>query len=144
MAADGLEVYTAKQFLYSQLTADSTLAALGVYDEEAPPSSSYPCIEFRYLSNTPQKGVGDVTVLTTQLWLVVAISESRTPPFSFQPLQGYVGRIFTQLDRQSATTANGQTLWSSFEQGFQRRFYDGSTGYEYREEGAQYRLWVQN
>lgn len=144
MTSDGLELYTAKQFLYTQLTADATLAALGVDDESAQPDATFPRVQFRWLAGTPSKPVNDTVVLLDFVFLVVAVAEAKTPPYSFQPLQDYVGRIFTQLNQQSGTTANGQTLWSTFEEPFQQRYIDANTTYQYREEGGRYRLYVQN
>lgn len=149
MTFNGQELFAARQFIYSQLAADATLLALGIDEEEADPGASYPRVRFQVQSpGTQSKGVGDIDIMTNIVMLVVAVDEytdqELVSGYSAAGLSDYVGRIYTQLARQSGTTSIGQTLWCSYDAAFFRTYRDSTTARNYREEGGLYRLLVQD
>lgn len=136
------EVFTADQFLYSRLTADGTLSALGVYGHEVPEGVSYPLIEFRALSDLDVSTQNSrYIVMTNSLYVVVAIQEFRAGRPSFDPLTDYAARIHTQLQRQGTTTASG-TVYAAVREYPYRQAYEAN-GFKYRELGAVYRVFTQ-
>lgn len=135
------EVYAADTFLQTQLAADATLAALGVYGHRVPASVSYPLIQFRSLSDIDVSTQNSrYIVMVNSLYLVVAIAEFRTGHGGFGGLTDYAARIQTQLQRADGTVSGG-TIWAAVREYPYRQVYDDN-GIEYRELGAVYRVFT--
>jgi hypothetical protein len=135
------ELFVGDTWLYSQLEADSTLAALGIYGHVVPEGESFPLVQFRALSNTDsQAGVGAYIIMSNLLYVVVAVQEFRSGRPSFQPLEGYADRIHTQLHKTSGTIVGGQVLASTRDNPFRNVYQqDGITYYEL---GGIYRVYA--
>lgn len=142
-----MEAITADMYIYSRLTADSTLNALGVYSENVPGSASYPLVHFwPIVPGIERAAIGDNTILVNRHYLVYAIAEFRDPSVqggSYQPLADYAERIHTQLHQASGTvTGEGEVFRSYRTELYQRRYI--SNGIEYRELGGRYVVLVQD
>ena len=137
------ELFTGDTWLYGQLSADSTLNALGIYGHVVPSGVSFPLIQFRALSSTDaQTGVGATIIMANLLYVVVAVQEFRTGRPSFAPLEDYADRIHTQLHKHSGTIASGQILASVRDSPFRNVYQqDGITYYEL---GGIYRVFAQD
>lgn len=137
--SDGRELLTAETWLYSRLTADATLAALGVHTDDVPPGASYPNVQIRLNSATPRMVISDDIIKHVMLYVVVLVYEFRTGPYSWQPMAANVGRIQTQLHQQAGAVAGMGTVHRcSYEQAV-RLAYENN-GIHYREWGGLYRI----
>lgn len=131
-----------QRFVYAQLAADSTLASLGIYDDDVPASVTYPLVQVRNtIPGTNRTVVGDDIIYAMVRFLVVAVAEFRTGRPSWNSLVGPAGRIHTQL-HQASGSATGGTVYRCSESGEYRLTYTHE-GIYYRELGAFYDLWVQ-
>lgn len=131
-----------QRFVYGQLAADSTLAALGIYDDDVPGSASYPLIQIRNTIPANNRVViGDDIIYAMVRFLVVAVTEFRTGRPSWNTLIAPAGRIHAQLHQASGSVTGGQVERSS-EASEYRQSYTHE-GIYYREVGAFYDLWIQ-
>lgn len=132
----------AQRFIYAQLAADSTLNALGIYDDDVPSGATYPLIQIRNTIPANNRAViGDEIIYATVRFLVVAIAEFRSGRPSWNSLIGPAGRIHTQL-HQAAGSATGGQIYRVSEGSEYRQTYTHE-GIYYRELGAFYDLWIQ-
>lgn len=131
-----------QRFIYSQLAADSTLAALGIYDDDVPGGAGYPLVQIRNtIPATHRAVIGDDIIYAMVRFLVVAVAEFRSGRPSWNSLIEPAGRIHTQLHQASGSATGGQVYRVS--EGSEYRQTYTHEGIYYRELGAFYDLWIQ-
>lgn len=131
-----------QRFVYAQLAADSTLAALGIYDDDVPAGATYPLVQIRNtIPATNRTVIGDDIIYATVRFLVVAIAEFRGGRPSWNSLIEPAGRIHTQLHQAAGNVTGGQVYRVSAGSEYRQTYTH--EGIYYRELGSFVDLWVQ-
>lgn len=137
-----LEPTIAERWLYQRLTANATLAAMGVFSLKPLDRDDYPAVVF---VARPEQGGGDVstvngTIVMARLMYVV---RATCAGMSYGPITQAAGLIHQQLHRQSGEVTGGKVVACV-------RVHPVAYGEEkegdehYRHMGGVYRLFVQS
>lgn len=136
---------TADRFIVAQLSADATLAALGIYeDESVPADATYPNVQFRLVApGSDRFAIGDIRIMSAPVYVVLVVERFTQLSPNYTSIESYADRIDAQLHQQSGVvTGSGQVFRSHRLEPWQRaRMYQGI---QYRELGGRYQVYVQD
>jgi hypothetical protein len=137
-----LEPNIAEKWLYQQLTADSTLAALGVFSVTVPTRNDYPAVVF---VARPEQGGGDVNVINGEIVMarLMYIVRASTAGMSYGPISQAAALIHKQLHLKSGNVTGGKVLACTRVHPFSYA-EEEEGGDHYRHMGGVYRLFVQS
>lgn len=133
------------EWLYRTLTADPTLTGIvgtRVYNEQAPPSSTFPLVVFQMQAATDVRGNGQTRIMVTSLYVVRGIVQDA----SYNDTSKTMAERIDALLQASAggTVDNGRAVvfTSHREQNF--RLSEVESGKSYRHLGGIYRILAQS
>lgn len=129
----------AERWLYQTLSANATLAVLGIYSHVIPPEATLPAVVFvPNAAGSDLRGVGRIRPILTTLDYVVKVVGAGE---SVAPIAAAAGLVHDLLDAQSGSATGGQVLACVREQLI--NYPETSQGIRYHHLGGLYRLQVQ-
>ena len=139
----GLELLTARQFLYAKLAADSTLTGIvstRIYAELAPEAATFPLVMIIEMSpGNDLRVMGTGRIWSDPLFLVKAVDQTAA-------LTGNLKTLATRIDavlHGASGSATDGTVWACSRERPFSMAETGPGGIQYRHMGGVYRVLAQ-
>lgn len=122
------------EWIFATLSTDTTLAALGIHEDEVPEGEPLPAVVYQWRGGATLRGVGTAVLWEGANWLVKVVGQGR----STAALSPYSTRVNAKLHGASGTTAAGRVFMCAHQSAYKHAEY--TDGEYYRHLGAYWRI----